>query len=72
MIRFYCKEEEVNEQRHRYNYLLWTNRKKWNAKKALKFYRECANFSEGAEHERYCNIILDLLDGKKVAHDTHW
>ena len=44
---------------------------KMERKKALKFYRECASFSEGSEHERYCNIILDLLDGKSVAHDIH-
>ena len=35
----------------------------WNSKEeAIKFYRDCAYMSEGSEHERYSNIILDLLD----------
>ena len=36
---------------------------------ALKFYINCMACSEGAERDRYVNIYLDLLDGKKVCHD---
>lgn len=28
---------------------------------ALEFYKECYYCSEGSEHERYANIIMDLL-----------
>ena len=31
--------------------------------KAIKFYRECADYSEGSERERYVNILFGLMDG---------
>lgn len=30
---------------------------------AIKFYRECADWSEGSERERYVNILFGLMDG---------
>ena len=36
---------------------------------AVRFYSECACWSEGSEKERYMNIILDLLNGETVATD---
>ena len=42
----------------------------WNKREnALAFYREGARCCEGCEKERYANIVLDLLDGEKVATD---
>ena len=38
-------------------------------KKAIQFYTECAEWSDGCEKERYCNILCDLLSGRKVARD---
>ena len=37
--------------------------------KAIDYFRECAMCSEGAERERYTNIILQLLDGANYATD---
>ncbi len=31
--------------------------------KALKFYRDCADHSEGSERDRYVNILFGLMDG---------
>lgn len=36
---------------------------------ALQFFCKCAAWSDGAEKERYMNIVLDLLAGKTVATD---
>ena len=41
-------------------------------KKAMKFYRECADNSEGAERERYVNILFDLMDGKTLCTDSDY
>lgn len=42
----------------------------WNKREnALAFYRKGARCCEGCEKERYANIVLDLLDGEKVATD---
>lgn len=38
-------------------------------KKAIQFYRDCADHSEGAERERYVNILFDLMDGKSLCTD---
>lgn len=37
--------------------------------KAMQFYMNCADNSEGAERERYLNILLDLMDGKSLCTD---
>lgn len=37
--------------------------------KAKKFYLECIAWSEGAERDRYVNILLDLEDGKNYCTD---
>lgn len=36
---------------------------------AIKYFMEAADCSEGAERDRYMNIILDLLYGEEVATD---
>ena len=36
---------------------------------AMKFYRECADWSEGCERERYVNILFGLMDGLKEVSD---
>ena len=43
---------------------LWHSRKN-----ALKFFNECARNSDGAERDRYINIIFDLEDKVAVPHD---
>jgi len=40
--------------------------------KAIKFYRECADWSEGSERERYVNVLFDLMDGLSEAKDERW
>ena len=43
---------------------------KWHSRKnALAFFRDCARNSEGAERDRYINIVWDLEDKKTVGHD---
>lgn len=37
---------------------------------AAKFYRNCADNSEGCERERYVSVLFDILDGKTVCEDT--
>ena len=39
------------------------------AAKAKKFFWECAECSEGAERDRYMNILIQLRRGKKECHD---
>ena len=39
---------------------------------AIKFYNECYAMSEGAEQERYSNILYQLHSGKKVCIDTNY
>jgi len=42
----------------------------WHSRKnALKFFRDCARNCEGAERERYTNIVWDLEDKKSICHD---
>ena len=36
---------------------------------AIKFYKECAYACDGSEKERYSNVLLDLMDGRKLAWD---
>lgn len=36
---------------------------------AIKFYRECADHSEGSERERYVNILFGLMDGLNEVSD---
>lgn len=38
-------------------------------KKAMQFYMNCADNSEGSERERYINILFDLMDGKSLCTD---
>ena len=48
-----------------YNHIeLWHTRKN-----ALRFFRDCARNSEGAERDRYINIVWDLEDKKTLCHD---
>lgn len=37
--------------------------------KAIEFYREAANYSEGSERERYVNILFGLMDGLNEVYD---
>lgn len=39
--------------------------------KAMKFYRECADNSEGSERDRYVNILFGLMDGLKEVSDEY-
>lgn len=44
----------------------------WKSKQeAIKFYKECAAWSEGSEKERYTIILLDLMDGANFAVDNY-
>ena len=38
--------------------------------KAIKFYRDCADHSEGSERERYVNILFGLMDGLNEVSDV--
>lgn len=43
---------------------------KWDDRvKAVKYFYDCANSSEGAERERYVKIMMELMDGKSFATD---
>ena len=43
---------------------------KWESRdKAINYFVECSNASEGAERERYTNIILQLLNGATICSD---
>ena len=42
----------------------------WKRKEAIEFYKDCVDWSDGCERERYQNILIDLLLGKKIATDT--
>lgn len=49
-----------------YNHIeLWHTRKN-----ALRFYRDCVRNCEGAERQRYINIVWDLEDKKTICHDS--
>lgn len=41
-------------------------------KEAIKFYKECAEWSEGAERERYVNILLGLMSGLREVSDEYY
>lgn len=42
----------------------------WHSRRnARDFFRNCARNSEGAERDRYTNILWDLEDGKTICHD---
>lgn len=43
-----------------------------NKAEAIKFYKYCAFASEGSEHERYSNIVLDLLDNNSKIGIDDW
>lgn len=43
---------------------------KWeNREKAINYFVECSNASEGAERERYTTILLQLLNGATICSD---
>ena len=43
---------------------------RWHTRKnALRFFRDCARNCEGAERDRYINIVWDLEDKKTICHD---
>lgn len=43
---------------------------KWDDRtKAVKYFYECALFSDGSEKERYTNIMMDLMAGVNFATD---
>ncbi len=43
---------------------------KWEDRaEAVKYFFECASCSEGAEKERYVNIMMDLMAGANLATD---
>ena len=43
---------------------------KWNNRaEAVKYFFECASCSEGAEKERYVNIMMELMAGANLATD---
>ena len=43
---------------------------KWdNRAKAVKYFFDCANASEGAERERYVNVMMKLMSGASMATD---
>lgn len=48
-----------------------TTYKESERKKQIKFYKECAEWCEGSERERYTNIVFDLMDGLKVCKDEY-
>lgn len=38
-------------------------------KAAEDFFWECAEYSEGAERDRYINVLIQLRHGKTICHD---
>lgn len=43
---------------------------KWDSRaKAVKYFFDCANSSEGAERERYVNVMMKLMSGASMATD---
>ena len=40
-------------------------------RRALEYYHECVQNSEGHEQRRYMNILLDLMYGKKLCSDRN-
>lgn len=43
---------------------------KWDSRvDAVKYFYECASCSDGAEKERYMNIMMDLMAGASLATD---
>lgn len=43
---------------------------KWdNRAEAVKYFFDCANASEGAERERYVNVMMELMAGANLATD---
>lgn len=36
---------------------------------AIDFFKDCARNCEGAERDRYLNILWDLEDGEEICHD---
>ena len=38
---------------------------------AMRFYKDCAENSEGHERNRYFNILMDLMDGKNLCSDRN-
>lgn len=42
---------------------------KMTRRKAIDKYKFCASMSEGSEKERYCNILIQLLDGETYCTD---
>lgn len=49
-----------------YNQAHWFSSKK----KAEAFFKDCAYNSEGAERDRYIEILMQLDEGRKVCFDT--
>lgn len=43
--------------------------KEYKRKDAIKEFKICALMSEGSEKERYCNILIQLLDGETYCTD---
>lgn len=41
-------------------------------KEALRFYRECAEGSEGSERDRYVSILFGLMDGLNEVTDEDY
>jgi len=50
--------------------ICYGTRKTWNNRNdAIKFYLDGVMMCDGSERERYMNVCLDLLSGKKVCSD---
>lgn len=50
--------------------LCYGQRETWKTRQdALRFYKECAEMTEGSERERYVNIVFDLMDNKSFCSD---
>ena len=47
----------------------YNNTKEYKRSEALKSFKECIEWSEGSEQERYINIYLQLLNGKTYCSD---
>lgn len=50
--------------------ITYGQKEKWgNRNEAVAFFINCIENSEGAERNRYVNVLLDLLHGKNVCSD---
>ena len=65
-----AKKDTTKASKPRIIIVCYNRIERWHSRKnALRFFRECARNCEGAERDRYINIVWDLEDKKTLCHD---